>query len=490
MEPGSTAGITALAGLLSLHAALSMSHAALVNVHKASLREMAENGNKRAAATLKIAEDSTRLLASHQLASVLIRFIAASILTLTLARSEITWLTTQNVPVDLANWIGYGTTILLGALVMVLLGEMIPASFAASRPESLALLTARPMGVLMTILSPISRLMLWASNRVSQLFGGKGDTPFVTEEEIKTMVDAGSEGGVLEDEEKEMIFSIFQFGDTIAREIMVPRIDIIALDSDATTDQALDIILKKGHSRIPIYENSIDNIIGLLYAKDLLKVWRDAKGVNRTVREVVRPAFFVPESKKAGDLLEDLQQRKIHLAIVVDEYGGTAGLVTIEDLIEEIVGDIQDEYDPDEEAEYLQLGDGEYLFDAGINLGEVNELLDVELPTDESDTLGGYVFSVMGKVPLAGDMIERDHLEIRVETITGRRIRKVRVKKLHPPTDHDAEAPREKDKDRDRRATVELTAETVIDSPPADPVPPAPPDDPDASAPVTPSITP
>jgi CBS domain containing-hemolysin-like protein len=287
------------------------------------------------------------------------------------------------------------------------------------------------------------------------MFGARGDVAYVTEEEIKTLVDAGSEEGVLEDEEKEMIYSIFQFGDLIAREIMIPRIDIVALDAEEPLDAALDLILKKGHSRIPIYEDTIDNVIGLIYAKDLLKLWRDQKGiVGRKVREMIRPAYFIPESKKAGDLLADLQQRKIHLAIVVDEYGGTAGLVTIEDLIEEIVGDIQDEYDPDEEAEYTRLSDDEFLFDAGINLGEVNDLLDVELPTDESDTLGGYVFSVMGKVPLAGEVIRENDLMITVETITGRRIRKVRVQKVPTPAElekeRDAEAARDRDKDRDK----------------------------------------
>jgi CBS domain containing-hemolysin-like protein len=253
----------------------------------------------------------------------------------------------------------------------------------------------------------------------------------VTEEEIKLMVDAGSEGGAIEDEEKEMIYSIFQFGDTLAREVMVPRIDMVSLEIDMTINEALNTIVKVGHSRIPVYEQSIDHIKGLLYAKDLLIAWRDGKQ-DRTIREMLRPAHFVPESKKAGDLLTEMQQQKVHLVIVVDEYGGTAGLVTLEDLIEEIVGEIRDEYDFNEEEAYQQVNETTYIFDAGIDLDDLNRLLDVHLPTDESDTLGGYVFSQMGKVPTQGEVFEADHLRIEVLSVDDRRIRKIRVEKVAP----------------------------------------------------------
>jgi len=435
MEAGSTTlSLSVLVGLVILNAVLSAAHASLVNIHKAHLRELAEDGNRQAKRALAISEDATRLLATRQFMSVLIRFIVASILTLTIAPSVVALLVALNIEPGVARWLGYGAVLLIGALLMVLFGEMIPIAFATTRPDALAMFTARPMGWLLAVLSPISRVMLWLSNQLVALFGGRGDAPYVTEEEIKTLVDAGSEEGVIEDEEKEMIYSIFQFGDTLAREIMLPRIDIVALEVESTLEEALDTVLSAGHSRIPIYEDTIDSICGLLYAKDLLLLLRSdpqrEQQKQRKVREVMRPAYFVPESKKAGALLEDLQQRKIHMAIVIDEYGGTAGLVTIEDLIEEIVGDIQDEYDHEAEAEYVKISDDEYVFDAGIHLDDVNELLDVELPTDESDTLGGYVFSALGKVPLAGEVFNALGLEIKVEAITGRRIRKVRVRRL------------------------------------------------------------
>jgi len=323
---------------------------------------------------------------------------------------------------------------------MLLFGELIPTAFASTRPEKLAMLVVGPMAVLLRLLAPVSRAMLWFSNRVASAFGGRDVASYVTEEEIKTLVDAGSEEGVIEDEEKEMIYSIFQFGDKVVREIMVPRIDIVALDADTALHQALDTVLAEGHSRIPVYEGAIDSICGLLYAKDLLVVWQGNQSKDRKVREIMRPAYFVPESKKAGSLLQELQERKIHMAIVIDEYGGTAGLVTIEDLVEEIVGEIQDEYDSDEEAEYEKITDDEYLFDAGIHLGDVNELLNVHLPDEESDTLGGYVLNVLGRIPLAGEVFREDNLEIKVEVITGRRIRKVRVRRLPPPVEHPGES--------------------------------------------------
>ena len=235
-----------------------------------------------------------------------------------------------------------------------------------------------------------------------------------------------------------MIYSIFQFGDTLAREVMVPRIDLVALEIDTPLPEALSTIVDAGHSRIPVYEESIDHIRGLLYAKDLLVVLRDGH-MERPLREILRPAHFVPESKKAVDLLQDLQQRKIHMVIVVDEYGGTAGLVTIEDLIEEIVGEIRDEYDFNEEEVYQKVGENEYICDAGIDLDDLNRLLDVSLPTDESDTLGGYIFSQLGKVPVEGEQIEADGLHMEVLSVDDRRIRKIRVIRIPPPSEETAE---------------------------------------------------
>ncbi|MBX3063063.1 MAG: hemolysin family protein [Anaerolineae bacterium] len=436
-SPYPSLGIVIFVALVLLNAIIALAHSALINARKQQLRELAEDGNAAAKRLLMLVDNSTRLLASRQFVSIFLHFFAAGVLTAYDAAPFTQFIVAQpGLAIDprLASTLIYIAIWLISAVLMILFGERIPDVIASSNPERLALLLLRPMQVILAITAPVTRIMLWISSRLAKPFGRAGMS-YVTEEEIKTLVDAGSEEGVIEDEEKEMIYSIFQFGDKVAREIMVPRIDITALPADATTRIAIDMTLKAGHSRIPIYEETIDKVIGLIYAKDLLRAIGGGQSQDKMVREIMRPAYFVPESKRAGDLLEELQQRKIHMAIVIDEYGGTAGLVTIEDLLEEIVGDIQDEYDPEEEADFERISDDEYVFDAGINLNEVNEMMDVELPTDESDTLGGFVLSTLGKVPLAGETFKQDNLEIKVESITGRRIRKVRVTRLPEVSD-------------------------------------------------------
>jgi CBS domain containing-hemolysin-like protein len=459
MGVDSSAGLFAVLVLVIVNALLSAAHAALVNVHKQHLRELADGGDKRAERVLVVSEDATRLLTSRQFVGIILRFAAAGILTLVFGPPLMIIFQAIGLPANEASLLAYTIVWIVGAIVMLLFGELIPTAFASTRPDELAMLTIGPMALLLNILSPVTRTIHWISNGFVSVFGGRDKTPLVTEEEIKTLVDAGSEEGVIEDEEKEMIYSVFQFRDRVAREIMVPRIDIVALDAETNLQQALDLVLAEGHSRIPLYDGSIDRISGLLYAKDLLVVWRDNQGKDRKVREIMRPAYFVPESKKAGSLLEELQQRKIHMAIVIDEYGGTAGLITIEDLVEEIVGEIQDEYDPEEEADYVKINDDEYLFDAGINLDDVSELLHVTFPDDESDTLGGYVLRMLDRVPLGGEVFESEGLEIKVEAVTGRRIRKVRVRRLSPPTTPTAE-----DQPKEDKSTESLPGEAAAGS--------------------------
>jgi CBS domain containing-hemolysin-like protein len=287
--------------------------------------------------------------------------------------------------------------------------------------------TARLM---VSVFSPLVRLMLKFRQTVSVPLGSAPDSAaIVTEEEIMTLVDAGEEEGSIEQEEKEMIYSIFQLDETLAREIMVPRIDIVALEIDTPLEEARKVIINAGHSRIPVFKESLDHIKGLLYAKDLLEVWHEGKQ-SVDLSSLLRSALFVPESKRVSDLLHELQNQKVHLAIVIDEYGGTAGLVTIEDIVEEIVGEILDEYDEDEEALYEKLAEDEYLFDARIDLDDFNRLLNVELSNELGDTLGGFIYAHLGKVPEPGETIETEHLEIKVVTVVDRRIRKVNVRQL------------------------------------------------------------
>lgn len=251
----------------------------------------------------------------------------------------------------------------------------------------------------------------------------------VTEDELKNLVDAGQEEGIFEQGERRMIYSIFQLGDTLAREIMVPRIDMMALDVVTPLPQAVDALLESGYSRAPIYEDTVDKTIGLLYTKDLLKVWREGNRVG-SLRDLLRPAYFVPEAKKVDELLAEMQNRRVHMAIVVDEYGGVAGLVTLEDIVEEIVGEILDEYDQGEEALYQGLDEGEYIFLGRIDLDDFNEIMQSNLDKEDADTLGGFIYSQLGRVPTVGEVLLVENLELVVEQVSARRIHKVRARWL------------------------------------------------------------
>jgi len=251
----------------------------------------------------------------------------------------------------------------------------------------------------------------------------------MTETELISLVEAGQEEGVLEQEEQKMIVSIFRLGDTLVREIMVPRIDVLALEVHTPLDEALDAIKQAGHSRVPVFKDSVDNILGLLYAKDLLGIWREGRH-EVSLSDHLRQAYFVPEAKKADELLTELQAKRIHMAIVVDEYGGVAGLVTLEDIVEEIVGEIRDEYDQAEELLYQAINEHEYLFQGRIDLDDFNDIMGTALPNSEADTLSGLIYSRIGRVPTAGDNVQVNDLQLTVEQVSGQRIRKVRALRL------------------------------------------------------------
>lgn len=259
----------------------------------------------------------------------------------------------------------------------------------------------------------------------------------ITEDELRLFVDASQREGVLEKEERRMIFSIFEFADTLVREIMLPRIDIFALDVNTTIDEARSALIETGYSRVPVYSETIDNIIGLLYAKDMLKVWNGG-GQTSSLRDLLRNVNFVPESKKLDALLAEMQAGRFHIAIVVDEYGGVAGLVTLEDMMEEIVGEIQDEYDQGEELPYQKISDEEYIFHGRFNLDDFNEIMGSSLSSEDADTVGGFLFNEIGHVPKAGEQWETEGLHLKVEQVAGRRVRRVRARRVaNPETSED-----------------------------------------------------
>ncbi len=423
-----------LAVMIALNAFFAASEMAIVTLNKVRLRHKVEEGNRTARVVERLATDSSRLLATIQVGVTLVGFLAAATAAVSLSGPLAQALAGIPAAFIQANAQGIATLLitLALALVMLLLGELVPKNLALKHAERIAFAVAVPIDLLARIFAPVVSALVFLTNRISAALGAQAPSnmPFVTQDEIKAMVDAGEEGGVIEEDEKEMIYSIFEFGDTLAREVMVPRIDIVAVDADTPLLQALDVVMKEGHSRIPVYQGSIDNIIGLLYAKDLLVYLRDGKH-NVPLTSILRPAYFVPETKKVDDLLRELQARRVHMAIVVDEYGGTAGLVTVEDLLEEIVGEIQDEYDA-EEPTVERVSDNEFIFDAGVNLDDVNDLLRVELPDTGGDTLGGFIYTQLGRVAAVGDEIRVGDLTITVLSVAGRRIRKVRVARAEP----------------------------------------------------------
>ncbi|MFN2593418.1 MAG: hemolysin family protein [Actinomycetota bacterium] len=320
------------------------------------------------------------------------------------------------------------------AIVMTLLifvfFEVVPKTFTVQRTERAALIVARPLYYLGRALQPLARALIAIANGVMVLLPGHGlpRGPFVTEDEIRHMVDVAEEEDEIEEGERELIHSVFEFGDTIVREVMVPKPDMVMIRADSTLEEALEVILGAGYSRIPIYEDDTDNIVGLLYAKDLLRGMHESKRPPK-IKPLARKPFFVPEQKKVAELLRDMQEQRTHMAIVIDEYGATAGLVTIEDLIEEIVGEIVDEYDSEEPLAET-VGDRSLRVDGKLAIDEVNELLEVDLPHEEWDTVGGLVFSLIGRVPTVGETVAFDGLEFKTERVVGRRIAKVLITKV------------------------------------------------------------
>ena len=412
--------------LLILQALLTAARTSVLNARRTRLRQRQDEKDSSMLLIARMVEDSTRFRVTTQIAATLIHLLIATLAVTRLARPlaemlNVPWLAPAN------QWLATLIAILLLGLVILILGDVFPSLLALRYSESFSSVLARPLVALQTILWPFTKLVIGISRALAKLFGNEpeGGMPLITEEEIKSLVDAGEEEGVIEEDEKEMIFSIFELGDTLAREVMVPRIDVVAVEVNTPLLQALDVIMDAGHSRIPVYRETIDNIVGVLYVKDMLPYLKSGQ-TDIPLEMILREPYFIPETKNVDQLLPDFQQRKVHMAIVVDEYGGTAGLVTIEDLLEEIVGEIQDEYDR-EEPIYEVISDDEYILNARIDLDDLAKLLGIEFPDEGSDTLGGFIYDQLGRVPVEGDVVQYDGLKITVISVEGRRINKVRV---------------------------------------------------------------
>jgi CBS domain containing-hemolysin-like protein len=398
------------------------SETAITAVSKVRLRQLENEGDERARKLNSLLKDSTRLLSTILLGNN----IAQNALTAILTAVTLRWLSN----LDLNPGWAIPISTIISTFLILIFAEVTPKSYAFQRAEKVALFTATPLSILHKLFSPVAIVMTTVANLILKVFGLKlvNPEPFVTEEEIKTLVDIGEEEGIIEEEEREIIEGVFEFSETLAREVMVPRVDIVALDVNSTFEEAIDTINMSGHSRIPIYEETIDNIVGILYAKDLLKYF----GLKNPppLKAIMRSPYYVPETKPIDELFREMRAQKIHMAIIIDEYGGTAGLVTIEDILEELVGEIMDEYDINEESMVKEIAPDEIIVDGRMNLEELNEMLGVNLPAEETDTIAGFVYDHISHIPKAGEEFEYDGVLIRVEEVRGRRITKLRIKKV------------------------------------------------------------
>lgn len=417
--PGSPLGYVVLAVLLVLSALFSGSETALFAVNRLRMRQMAEEGRRRPALVLRLLAEPGRVLTALLVGNNIVNVTASVLATAILVQL----LGPQRGPLY---------TILIMTFLILIFGEITPKTFAAKYADRLALLIARPAYWLTVALSPIVRVLSMISNLLVRPLGGRVNlaSPLVTEEEIRLMVKMGEEEGVIQEDERQMIHSIFEFGDTVAREVMVPRIDMLCVEDTDTLDEVLRIIIEEGHSRIPVYHESIDQIVGVVLVKDLLGHLK-AGHWSLSAKEVMRPAHYIPETKRLDDLFREMRRKKMPMAIVVEEYGGTAGMVTIEDLLEEIVGPILDEYDVEEKLVEV-INDQVALVDGRVSIEEVNELLDLDLPVDEVDTIGGFVYSLLGHVPAQGESVTFGGAEILVERLDGQRVARLKITRRVP----------------------------------------------------------
>jgi putative hemolysin len=402
---------------------------AFVSVRRTRLDELAEAGDRRAKRAQVLMRDPGRFLAVIQVAITFLGALASAVAAVSIVTVVSEPLRQIAFLADYADTIALLFVTSIVAIVSIVLGELIPKGLALGNPDRIALTVSGPITLFAKIVSPLVAVLVALTRLISKPFGiDPTRTPELSAAEIRLIVEQGSQQGVLEAEEEQMISAVMSLSDSKLHEVMVPRIDIVAIDQEASFDDAVTLVLTEGHSRTPLYKESVDHIVGILYAKDLLRIIA-AGGPRPRLRDIMRPALFVPESQAVDDLLNELQRRRVHMAIVLDEYGGTAGLVTIEDLLEEIVGEIQDEFDEEEPMKVI-VREGEAILDGRADIDEMGELVDpaLELEDDEEyDTVGGFVYHRIGRVPVVGDTVAVDPFKITVIKVIGRRVGKVRV---------------------------------------------------------------
>jgi putative hemolysin len=416
----------ALLGFIILSAFFSGTETALFSLNKLQLKKMQkeEENNRRVKSIIRLLDDPQRTLISILIGNMFVNISASSLATY--------------LAINLFGNIGIGIASGIMIFIILVFGEIVPKSLAVANAEAISKKVAKPIEIISIGLLPLISFFKMIINIMYYFFGKKSikEKKEITEEDLITLIEVGKDEGAIEEEEKKMIRNIFEFGDTMVKEVMIPRVDMDCIPSDTKLNSILKLIKKMGHSRIPVYGETIDNIIGVLYAKDLLGIyekWYTSKE-KFDLKQVIREAYFVPENKKIDELLNIFQKDRIQIAIAIDEYGGTAGLVTMEDVVEEVVGEIIDEYD-EEIKLFEMIGDNTVIADGNISIEKINDILNIEIPENDFETLGGFIFDLLGRVPKKGEKIKYQNFQMIIEQVVKNRIRRVKIVKKLPQSE-------------------------------------------------------
>ena len=422
--------------LVLLNAFFSGAEIALISLNDKLIKKQAEEGDKKAKQLHAFLSEPGKFLSTIQIGITLAGFLASAFATESFVDDLVAVVMKLNLPIDesiIRSISMIIITIILSYFTLVF-GELIPKRVAMQRADFFSKIAVGPLTAISKITSPFVKFLTASTNFFIKLLGGNPsaeDDERITEEEIRMMMEVGEEKGVIQDTEKEMIDNVFEFDDKRVSEIMTPRPDIVSIRVDAQLEFITQVIDEEKYTRIPVYKENIDNIIGILHVKDLIQfIQKDKK--EFCLEKIIRTPYFVPESKKTDELFTELKKHKVQMAVVIDEYGSTAGIVTMEDLVEEIVGNIFDEYDVEEkDSEYEYLDNNTYIFDGSISLDKVEEVLCEDLPDDNYDTLSGFIMDLLGRIPKKDEnpTVETENIIFKVLKLEGKRIVKVKAAK-------------------------------------------------------------
>lgn len=422
--------------LILVNGFFSAAEISLISVRKSRVRHLVKSGNHAARRVQRLQEEPERFLGTVQIGVTLVGTLAST-LGGVIAIERITPILSQS-SVDFirkgAEPIAVGLVVSVITYITLVAGELVPKSLALRYSEQVAFMTSAPLELLSRIFSAVLSILSISNNVILRFFkiSEPQESPLISEDEVKYLIREGRKSGVFEPSEEDLIHSVFRFTDTVVKEVMVPRTDIVALESGTGLDEILRIMNEKGFSRLPVYAETIDNIIGIVYLKDLLPLYIADERFQ--LDRVLRKPYIVPPNKNVSVLLKEMREKRIHLALIGDEYGGTDGLVTMEDLIEEIVGDIRDEQEK-ELREIDEVASNRYIVDGKTDIGKLNERIGIRLPEDEFETIGGFVLGLFGRLPAEGDQIRYNHLMFTVLRLRKNRIARIRVLKLSPEQD-------------------------------------------------------